>query len=395
MKVQNVVILVVVTNIISISSTFLIMKSMPVQQQLNQKETVTAEKDAPALSQPSAVAQPAMDVNQLLALFNIRKEDNQKKTMEMFKKVMLDTPPYIGTGTKGYPYALQGDFQKALQITQNEINANSRSVESRYTLAWIYAKTGDYDGAIEACSNALMLGAEFNKMRYIMGWVYAKQGKYEDALKTCEDALSVDPYSALFYYGKGRIQDLFGHNEQAVESYLKAISLKSDFYDAYVFLGVLYTELGHYNDAIKAQKQAISIDKFGQAGYIALGLVYDKTDNYQEALTQFSDALRFVYYNRDPDPQNQPLTVKIGIDDAIIYNRIGVLNAMLGSYEDALIAFNKAIKARLDYPEAYRGLVLTYLLLNDRTSALKNYEKLKSLDKDLADSVAVVVGEGK
>ena len=78
MKVQNIVILVVVTNIISISSTFLIMKSMPVQQQLNQKEAAIAEKDVPALSQPAVVAQPAMDVNQLLALFNIRKEDNQK-----------------------------------------------------------------------------------------------------------------------------------------------------------------------------------------------------------------------------------------------------------------------------------------------------------------------------
>jgi tetratricopeptide (TPR) repeat protein len=395
MKPQNIVILVVVTNIVSISSTFLIMKSIPVEQPLNQKDAATAEKDISPLPQTTAVSQPVMDVNQILALFDIGKEDLRKKTMEMLKKIMRDVPPYIGAGTKGYSIALTGDYQKGLEITKQEINNDPESVECRYTLAWIYAKLGDYNEALGVCNSAVMLGPKFNKLRYIMGWVYAKQGMYEDALRTCDMALGAEPYSAMLYYAKGRIEDMFGHNDKAIESYLKAISIKSDFYEAYVFLGILYTELGRYDDAIKAQQQAISLNRFGQAGYLALGLAFDKIDNYQEALTQFNNAVT-LNAGRNIDSENQPLTAKMGIDDAIIYNRIGIFNAKLGSYDDALAAFNRAIMFRQGYyPEAYRGLVLTYLLLNDRDSALKCYEKLKKLDADIAKSLSAVVDVAK
>jgi tetratricopeptide (TPR) repeat protein len=365
------------------------------KERINAQEVVLQKEAMPVPPATAAAAQPAVDKNEILALFDARTELQRKKTIELFKKAMLDVPPYVGTGTKGSPFALSGQYEKAAQIAQEEIRGDPDNVDSRYTLAWVYAKVGNYDGAIAACNEALQRGAGFNTLRYILVWVYAKQGRYEDALKTCDEAIRGDPYSATLYYAKGRIQDLVGRSDEAIESYLKAIGLKSDFSDAYVFLGLLYTELGRYDDAIKAQKQAISFNRYGPAGYLCLGLAYDEKGNYQAALTQLNDAVTLGSYGADVDSPKQPLTVSIGIDDAMIYNRIGILNVRLGSYNDAVIAFNNAIDARQDFPDAYRGLTLTYVLLGDRASALKTYEKLRNADAGLADSVAPFIGESK
>lgn len=396
MKTRNIVILVVSASVISIVCTALIISALHTNEQRMHTEEVVLEKATqPAPPAPVAAAQPAVDKNEILALFNARTELQRKKAVELFKKVMRDVPPYVGTGTKGYPFAVSGQYEKAVQIAQEEIREDPGNADSRYTLAWVYAKVGNYDGAIATCNEALQRGSGFNKLRYILAWVYARQGRYEDALKTCDDALRGDPYSATLYYAKGRIQDLVGRNDEAVESYLKAINLKGDFSEAYVFLGLLYTELGRYDDAIKAQKQAISFNRYGPAGYLCLGLVYDEKGDYQAALAQLNKAITLGSYGAEVDSPKQPLTVSIGIDDAVIYNRIGILNVRLGSYQDALTAFNTSIAARQDFPDPYRGLSLTYLLLGDRVSALKTYEKLKNLDTDLAGSVAAFFGEGK
>jgi len=397
MKTKSVVILVVVVSVISIALTYLMVSAVKTNEQRMHREDASLEKaTTPPPAMQAAPAQPVVTKDQVIALFNSRTEVKQKKALEAFKKVMRDVPPYVGTGTKGYPVALNGQYEKAAQITQSEIAENPTLVDPRYTLAWIYARAGSYDKAVTVCTDALQLGsAAFNKMRYILGWVQARQGKYDDALKTCDDALRVDPYAAAFYYAKGRIQDLNGRNDEAIESYLKAINLKSDYAEAYVCLGLLYTDLGRYDDAIKAQKQAVSLNRYGPAGYLGLGLAYDEKGAYQAALDQLNKAVTLGAFGTDADSPKQPLTLSIGIDDAVMYNRIGILNVRLGNYQDALTAFNSAVAARLDYADPYRGLVLTYLLLGNKELALKNYDKLKGLDAELANSVASLVGEGK
>jgi tetratricopeptide (TPR) repeat protein len=395
MKTRGVVILVAAVAAVSITLTYLFVSATYTNQQQNHSQDVRLEKEIAPVPSTEPVMKPAADKDAIIALLDVGKESQRKKAIEAFKRVMRDTPPYVGTGTKGYPFALLGQYEKAIQIAQEEIMDNPDNADSRYTLAWIYAKVGNYDGAISACNDGLQRGQAFNKLRYILGWVYAKQGKYDEALKACDDALRVDPYSATLYYAKGRIQDLFGRNDEAIESYSKATTLKSDFSEAYVFLGLLYTELGRYEDAIKAQQQAIRFNRYGPAGYLGLGLVYDEKGNYQAALKELQNAVTLGSYGTDTDSPKQPLTLSIGIDDAVIYNRIGVLNLRLGAYEDAIAAFNSSISARQDFSEAYRGLVLANLLLNDRETARKNYDKLKNMDADLAKSVAAFVGAEK
>jgi tetratricopeptide (TPR) repeat protein len=393
MKTRDFVVAIVVTNIASILIAIVIVSAMRSNPQQAAKEPAPVNVTAPAATVPAAAAKPAVSKDAVFALLDNGRKERRKEAVMEFKKVMQSVPPYnlLGTVATGYQTALDGDIKKALEITQEEIARDARRVDSHYTLAWIYAKVGDFDKAMKVCQDAIKLGPEFYKLHFIEGWIYARQGKFEEAQKACDAALANEPYSAALYYAKGRIADIAGQVEQAVEFYTKSISIQKDFYTPYIFLGFSYMELGRNDEAIKTFKQAIGLDKYRTGGYAGLGLVYDNQGNYQAALTQYNNAITLGWVSMGSDTPAKSLTMTIEIDDAVIYDRIGTLNIYIEDYNAALRAFTRAIEVRQEYHNSYRGLILTYVLMGDRESAVKTYNELKKFDPELAKSVAAFV----
>jgi tetratricopeptide (TPR) repeat protein len=395
MKTRDTVIAIVVTNTISILIAVFIVSAMRTEQPQAAKEPAPVRVTAPAAVAPDVSDKPAVNKDAVFELLDSGVKERRKEALMEFKKVMQSVPPYtpLGTTATGYQTALDGDIKKALEITQEEIQRDARRVDSHYTLAWIYAKVGDYDKALKVCREAFLLGPEFYKLHFIEGWVYARQGKYEDAQKACDAALANEPYSASLYYAKGRIADLAGRKEEAVEFYSKAIGIQKDLYTPYIFLGFSYMELGRNDEAIKTFKQAIGLDKYRAGGYAGLGLVYDNQGNYQAALTQYNNAITLGWVSMGSDTPTKSLTMTIEIDDAVIYNRIGMLNIYVEDYNAALHAFTRAIEVRQEYHDSYRGLILTYALMGDKESAMKSYIELKRFNPELAKTVAPFVGQ--
>jgi tetratricopeptide (TPR) repeat protein len=394
MKTRDVVITVVLSNIVTIGVAIFIVNALRTSEPQVQKEQPVYIKEVlPAPTASVAADKPAVNKEAVFALLDAGRENRKKEAIKEFKKVMQDVPPYdtLIPATNGYRVAMDGDIAEAVKVTQKDIAQDPSRMEYRYTLAWIHAKVGDYDSALRECNEMLALGSEYLKMNYLLGWIYAKQGKYDDASKACDTALTAEPHSASLYYAKGRIEDLKGNTDKAVEFYTKTISLKNDFYTAYIFLGFLYTELGRNDEAVATFKQAIGLDRYKPAGYVGLGLVYDETNNYRAALKQYNDAITLGFVSVNVVTQNKSLLTTIGVDDAIIYNRIGILNIRLGDYQEARYAFSQAIEARQEFHESYRGLVLCNLLLGDKESAMKAYDEFKILDAEMAKSVAPFV----
>ena len=59
----------------------------------------------------------------------------------------------------------------------------------------------------------------------------------------------------------------------------------------------------------------------------------------------------------------------------------------LGGYQDAVAAYQQAIRLKPDYADAYYNLGWTYVILSDRGSALEEYKILKTLDQNLAEQL--------
>ncbi len=63
----------------------------------------------------------------------------------------------------------------------------------------------------------------------------------------------------------------------------------------------------------------------------------------------------------------------------------GLALGKVKKYKDEIEAYKKAIKIRPDYTEAHYNLVLSYLILGDKDSAIEEYKILQNLDPQKAD----------
>jgi tetratricopeptide (TPR) repeat protein len=76
-----------------------------------------------------------------------------------------------------------------------------------------------------------------------------------------------------------------------------------------------------------------------------------------------------------------------GHNDAVEYYNMGVSHNIADRHREAVAAFKQAINIKPDYVEAHYGLGLSYLILDDKVSALGQYKILKTLDPKEADSL--------
>ena len=71
-------------------------------------------------------------------------------------------------------------------------------------------------------------------------------------------------------------------------------------------------------------------------------------------------------------------------DDAKAHKNLGGAYGYSGKYKEAIESFKQAIRIDHDYAGARFSLGFTYVNINDRDSALEQYEILKSLDTERA-----------
>jgi tetratricopeptide (TPR) repeat protein len=131
-------------------------------------------------------------------------------------------------------------------------------------------------------------------------------------------------------------------------------------------LGLSYKEQVEYKEAEDAFKKAIQINPEDAEAYNNLGRLYFKSGRYEEAIDYFEQAL-----SRQPHGTG-------------IYRNLGAANAQLGRYSEAVDVLQKAVRIDPADADAHLDLGKVYLMMEDRDSALKQYNILKELNPDQA-----------
>ncbi|MGO8989658.1 MAG: tetratricopeptide repeat protein [bacterium] len=66
---------------------------------------------------------------------------------------------------------------------------------------------------------------------------------------------------------------------------------------------------------------------------------------------------------------------------------LGLALADLGRYPEAIAEYNESLRIKPDYAEAHYSLGDAYIKMGDRSSALREYEILKTMNQNLANSL--------
>ena len=131
---------------------------------------------------------------------------------------------------------------------------------------------------------------------------------------------------------------------------------------AYEHRGVAYIDLGRYQEAIEDLSQAIRISPAYAEAHYNRGVAYGKLGRWQEAIESYKQAVR------------------IKPDDALAYGNLGAAYGCLGRGQDAIESCKQAIRIKPDFVLAHYNLGAACLLTGDKSSALEEYNILKTLD---------------
>ncbi|MHC4646155.1 MAG: tetratricopeptide repeat protein [Planctomycetota bacterium] len=238
-----------------------------------------------------------------------------------------------------------------------------------------YRQVAFWNNSVTLFSHALEVTRDNPLACYNLGNAYDDLGRHQDAAEAYKRAMKTKPDYLDACYNLGNAYANLGRYQQAIDAFKQAITIKPDFAYAHCNLGAAYGNLGRYQQAIQALEQAIRIDPHHLDAYCNLGAAYGSLGHYQQAIDAFKQA------------------TKIKPDDPYAWCNLGNACGALRRYNEAIDAFKQAIKIKPDYTDPRFNLGLTYLNIGDKSSALEQYEILKTLDAETADALFNIINK--
>jgi len=159
-----------------------------------------------------------------------------------------------------------------------------------------------------------------------------------------------------------------GKTGEAKQWTRQAIQYNPQSYRAWYFLGSLEAR----NDppaAISDYEKAISIQGSFAPARRDLGLLRFQQQNYKEAAEQLAQA------------------AALGVDDAILYNDLGISYSRIGRQRQAIESYRHALRLDPNLAQAHLNLGFAYERLKQSSLAEREYQKACALDADVCDLI--------
>lgn len=142
-----------------------------------------------------------------------------------------------------------------------------------------------------------------------------------------------------------------------------------------IALGDEFYSKGNYASAIEVYTSATEMQTDDPDLYQRLGRSFIKNAQYEEAIPIYEKIAKMLGKHGPKEQLRQ------------IYNNLGWLYTQRGRYNEAELAYLRAIKADPDYANAYYNLGLLYdLHLSDELAAIEAFEKYVELGGEKSDS---------
>lgn len=264
-------------------------------------------------------------------------------------------------------FSFAGNYlQKALSKAI-EINNDSLTADTYFSIGEIYLENGSYDKAINSYKEALIIYIDNDYPEDVfwtnigLGIVYRECGKTELAKQHYNDAIQFgEEQSDPFFIGVG-----------------------------YNNLGNLYRQIGDYESAIRNLQVAYkNFEEYGQDIFISdcldsMGQLYFEIHSYDRALEYFKNSTTIAEKAED----------KYRLMGC--YANLANTYGEMGEKENSLLYFSKTIelaqavgdKSRLS--EVYIKLAKHYQKNNENKNALLHLRKALSISREIGDTVSI------
>jgi tetratricopeptide (TPR) repeat protein len=154
----------------------------------------------------------------------------------------------------------QGNFERAIQICREEIEADSTNLESYVVASWSFVRLGRYEEALRFARTARTLSRYDARVAEILGEIYFYQGNNNEALQYFQEYVNLAP-------GGQRIETV------------------------YYLMGEIYIRQGRYRHADIALSTAVHWLPGNAAWWTRLAFARENAGELMEAVTAYERAL--------------------------------------------------------------------------------------------------------
>jgi tetratricopeptide (TPR) repeat protein len=247
------------------------------------------------------------------------------------------------------PRYREAEDQYKLAATQEPNDARAHA-----GLGNIYLDQGRFNEATLAYRQALTVKADYVPAYQPLAYSLVRLNRYPEAIETFKQALQYDPNNAEIYNNLGFAYVHAGQNAEAIAASRQAIAL-----------------LGQTGEAYKQELQ-IRNEVLSNA-YKNLGNAYNDLKQYNEA----ADALKHA---TEIEPRNAAAHFNLGL---ALYNG--------RRYSEAIEAYKAVIGLKPSLAGAHFNLGLTYLAIDDKEGARREYDILKPLNAGMANQLQSLI----
>lgn len=319
-----------------------------------------------------------------------------------FRRV-ISLAPGLGEGWNnlGLTYDHLQQYDKAIPAFQEAIRLKPNLSEAWNGLGFAYNGLHQYEKAILALQQATRLKPDDNEAWDALGFNYNDLRQYDKALHAYQEGIRLKPDDATAWTNLGLVYNLLHQDDKAIPAYLEAIRLKPDLSGAWYALGVAYENMHQYDKGLPAFQEALRLKPGISEGWMRLGTTYDRLKQYDKAIPAYQEAIRLkpgdnevwkalaVAYDNlqqyDKAVSTLQEAIRLEPGDNRAWCGLGEVYDDLHQYDKAIPAFLEAVRLKPDYATAWYKLGIVYSIQGDRSRVMTVYEKLKTLDSNLAD----------
>lgn len=217
---------------------------------------------------------------------------------------------------------------------------------------------------------------------------------WESGTKFWGNIIQNAPGKARAYNNYGvELSQNMGKYAESIPYFQRAIDMDPLYPDPHNNIAVAFAAVGKIDDGIKALQQALRINPYHPEGYNNLASFLIQKKEYAEAEKALGNALRLrphygkAYFNMGRVFLEQGLQEKAwenfkkcctqaDLDTDLGFSAYGQASVLVKKYDEAIVAYRKALEINPRNNESMFGLGNAYFLSKDYTQAVQVYEQL-------------------
>ena len=296
--------------------------------------------------------------------------------------------------TEGRRHLYANQWSEAESSFQKAVGIKPDHAEAHFYMGHAKASQDLYTEAAEWYQKAAELKPDYAQAYSSLALCFgktdaARMKAYNKAIAAYRKLIELSPDDPEIYKELGEAYTDKGDSENGIAALKQAIALKPDCFEAYAYLGYAYEVKGDIEEAKRIYKKTTEIkvdpERFDNnweayrisMAYNNLGAIYFHEEDYHQA----------IFFMQKAAEKAQELglgTKSYHRNLAVLYARIGAVQANKGQYAESVSAYKKAIKSFSELQQS--GYIKGQIIGGEHLDVIDAFEDFVSQNPEDAEA---------